>query len=227
MPIYKSNQPIEVIRKTNTKGLEIMVGDQIHVSKYTATCQKITQAGALFLLDQYLDQAYPMNAEDSNRGGYEASDLRKTLQSEEVLKIFAEYRDRMQPFDNGDLLRIPFFGEIFGKEDANYFEPDDCEQWPLMKDRKNRIAFRDNSWEWGWLQNKRKGSAAYFCNVYNHGDAATGTPRAPSASARLSLSFDHTIPGPLRPRTSDNKPARRNRWIRKLSISLSTKEWGT
>ena len=35
MPIYKSNQPIEVIRKTNTKGLEIMVGDQIHVSKYT------------------------------------------------------------------------------------------------------------------------------------------------------------------------------------------------
>lgn len=127
MPIYKSNQPIEVIRKTNTKGLEIMVGDQIHVSKYTATCQKITQAGALFLLDQYLDQAYPMNAEDSNRGGYEASDLRKTLQSEEVLKIFAEYRDRMQPFDNGDLLRIPFFGEIFGKEDANYFEPDDCE----------------------------------------------------------------------------------------------------
>ena len=205
MPIYKSNQPIEVIRKTNTKGLEIMVGDQIHVNKYTATCQKITQAGALFLLDQYLDQAHPMNAEDSNRGGYEASDLRKTLQSEEVLKIFAEYRDRMQPFDNGDLLRIPFFGEIFGKEDANYFEPDGCEQWPLMKDRKNRIAFRDNSWEWGWLQNKKKGSA----------------------SARLSLSFDHTIPGPPRPRTSGNKPARRNRWIRKLSISLSTKEWGT
>ena len=171
MPIYKSNQPIEVIRKASTKSLEIMVGDQIHVNRYTATCQKITQAGALFLLDQYLDQAYPMNAEDSNRGGYEASDLRKTLQSEEVLKIFAEYRDRMQPFDNGDLLRTPFFGEIFGKEDANYFEPDDCEQWPLMKDRKNRIAFRDNSWEWGWLQNKRKGSAAYFCVVNYNGYA--------------------------------------------------------
>ena len=227
MPIYKSNQPIEVIRKTNTKGLEIMVGDQIHVSKYTATCQKITQAGALFLLDQYLDQAYPMNAEDSNRGGYEASDLRKTLQSEEVLKIFAEYRDRMQPFDNGDLLRIPFFGEIFGKEDANYFEPDGCEQWPLMKDRKNRIAFRDNSWEWGWLQNKRKGSAPTSATSATVALPTAWAPRTPSASARLSLSFDHTIPGPSRPRTSGNKPARRNRWIRKLSISLSTKEWGT
>ena len=77
----------------------------------------------------------------------------------------------MQPFDNGDLLRIPFFGEIFGKEDANYFEPDGCEQWPLMKDRKNRIAFRDNSWEWGWLQNKRKGSATAFCRVTNAGHA--------------------------------------------------------
>ena len=175
MPIYKSNQPIEVIRKTNTKGLEIMVGDQIHVNKYTATCQKITQAGALFLLDQHLDQAYPMNAEDSNRGGYEASDLRKTLQSEEVLKIFAEYRDRMQPFDSGDLLRIPFLGEIFGKEDANYFEPDDCEQWPLMKDRKNRITFRDNSWEWGWLQNKRKGSATDFWGVDYVGYASLWT----------------------------------------------------
>ena len=171
MPIYKSNQPIEVIRKVSTKGLEIMVGDQIHVNKYTATCQKITQEGALFLLDQYLDQAYPMNEEDTNRGGYEASDLRKTLQSDEVLDIFADYRDRMQPFDNGDLLRIPFHGEIFGKESANYFEPDDCEQWPLMKDRKNRIAFRDNSWEWGWLQNKRKGSATFFCLVNDHGRA--------------------------------------------------------
>ena len=171
MPIYKSNQPIEVIRKTSTKGLEIMVGDQIHVGKYTATCQKITQEGALFLLDQYLDQAYPMNAENSNRGGYEASDLRKTLQSEEVLSVFADYRDRMQPFDNGDLLRIPFFGEIFSSEDTNYFEPDGCEQWPFMKDRKNRIAFRDNAWEWGWLQNKGKGSAAVFCYVDGDGYA--------------------------------------------------------
>ena len=47
MPIYKSNQPIEVIRKTNTKGLEIMVGDQIHAIKYTATGQKITQSGPI------------------------------------------------------------------------------------------------------------------------------------------------------------------------------------
>lgn len=173
MEIFESNTMIEVIRASSIRTKEITVGDQIQVGKYSATCQAITKAGALFLLDQYLDQAYPMNAEDSNRGGYEDSDLRKTLQDEEVLKIFADYRDRMQPFDNGDLLRIPFFGEIFGNEDANYFEPDGCEQWPLMKDRKNRIAFRNNSWEWGWLQNKRKGSAADFCGVNYLGDAGS------------------------------------------------------
>ena len=173
MQSFISDKTMMITRRTAINTDQIMAADRITVDKYTATCQKTTQKGALFLLDQYLDQAYPMNAEDSNRGGYEASDLRKTLQSEEVLKIFAEYRDRMQPFDNGDLLRIPFFSEIFGKEDANYFEPDDCEQWPLMKDRKNRIAFRDNSWEWGWLQNKRKGSAADFCHVSNDGDANT------------------------------------------------------
>ena len=150
---------------------EIIIGDRIPVGKYTATCQKVTQEGALFLLDQYLGQIHPMNREGSNWGGYEASDLRKTLQSDEVLDIFADYCDRMQPFENGDLLRIPFYGEIFGEEDANYSEPDDCEQWPLMKDRKNRIAFRGNAWEWGWLQNKRKGSATHFCCVNGFGVA--------------------------------------------------------
>lgn len=171
MEIFESKQMIEVIRKTATRSKEILTGDQIQVKKYTATCQIITPKGALFLLDQYLDQAYPMNEENTNRGGYEASDLRKKLQSADILALFEDYRDRMQPFDNGDLLRLPFFGEIFGSEGAEYFEPDGCEQWPLMQDRKNRIAFRNNAWEWGWLQNKRKGSATYFCFVHNHGDA--------------------------------------------------------
>lgn len=38
--------------------------------------------------------------------------LRKTLQSDEVLNIFAGIRDYMVPFDSGDLLRTPFYGEM-------------------------------------------------------------------------------------------------------------------
>ena len=42
---------------------EFKVGDQIQIGKYTATCQKVTRKGALFLLDQYLDEAFKMNRE--------------------------------------------------------------------------------------------------------------------------------------------------------------------
>lgn len=169
MEIFETMHSIDVYRKTLTKTTEIQTGDQIRVGHYTATCQTVTPKGALFLLDQYLDEAYPMNRKNTNKGGYEESDLRETLRSKETLDLFDDWGDRMVPFDNGDLLRIPFFGEIFGQEDAEYSEPDGCEQWELMKDRKSRIAFRQNCWEWGWLQNKRKGSAASFCYVSGHG----------------------------------------------------------
>ena len=171
MEIFETMHSIDVYRKTLTKTTEIQTGDQIRVGHYTATCQTVTPKGALFLLDQYLDEAYPMNRKNTNKGGYEESDLRETLRSKEILDLFDDWGDRMVPFDNGDLLRIPFFGEIFGQEDAEYFEPDGCEQWELMKDRKNRIAFRQNCWEWGWLQNKRKGSAANFASVHYLGAA--------------------------------------------------------
>lgn len=143
---------------------EFKVEDQIEIGKYTATCQKVTQKGALFLLNQYLDTTYPMNRENTNEGGYEASDLRKELQKEEVLDIFSSVRDGMVPFKNGDLLRIPYAEELFG--DNRYYEPSGKEQWELMKDRKNRIADREGeNYEWGWLQNKRKSSGSFFAVV--------------------------------------------------------------
>ena len=41
-----------------------------------------------------------------------------------------------------------------------------------MKERANRIADRKGeSYEWGWLQNIRQGSATVFCHVYNDGGA--------------------------------------------------------
>lgn len=162
---------MKVLRQTEIETNEFRVGDQVRVGHYTATCQTVTPKGALFLLDKYLDEAYPMNRKNTNKGGYEESDLRETLRSKEILDLFDDWGDRMVPFDNGDLLRVPFFGEIFGQEDAEYFEPDGCDQWELMKDRKNRIAFRQNCWEWGWLQNKRKGSATNFCSVGAYGTA--------------------------------------------------------
>ena len=69
-----------------------------------------------------------MNWNVTNKGGYPESDLRKALQSDEVLNIFASIRDYMVPFDNGDLLRVPFAGEMFGDNVPQWIDPDYCDQ---------------------------------------------------------------------------------------------------
>ncbi len=160
---------------------DFKIGDQIVVGKYTATCQTVTRKGALFLLDQYLDTAYQMNRENTNEGGYEASDLRKELQKEEVLDIFSSIREMMVPFKNGDLLRIPHVEEFFG--DFNAFEPSGKRQWTLMKDYKNRIAIREGGvYECGWLQNKVKSSSTLFAlaSGYDHTFSIAASAFAPA-----------------------------------------------
>lgn len=170
MEIFETMHSIDVYRKTLTKTTEIQTGDQIRVGHYTATCQTVTPKGALFFLDQYLDEAYPMNWNDTNEGGYEKSDLRKALQSDEVLNVFADIRDYMVPFDNGDLLRIPFAGELFDKL-PSWCKPDGHEQWPLMKDAHNRTASRCGEPEWGWLANTVRDTSTDFGVVYSYGYA--------------------------------------------------------
>ena len=76
----------------------------------------------------------------------------------------------MVPFKNGDLLRIPYAEEFFG--DVDSYEPSGKKQWPLMEDRKNRIAIREGeAYEWGWLQNKLKSSGTCFTFVHGGGSA--------------------------------------------------------
>ena len=82
---------------------DIHVGDRIRVGKYTATCTDTTTSlfwfkssspkAALFLLDQYI-----------TGHGY----LREALQSEEVLNDFADIRKYMVPFEDGDMIKIPY-----------------------------------------------------------------------------------------------------------------------
>ncbi|MDD6716664.1 MAG: hypothetical protein PUF49_09850 [Firmicutes bacterium] len=161
---------IERLQEIETS--DIQIGDRIHVGRYTATCQKVTEKGATFLLDQYLDRPMPMNFKNTNRGGYNDSNLRKYLQSDAALNDFEEIRPYMKPWNNGDLLRIPYYGEMFDNNDRDDFvEPDSHEQWPLMQDRRNRLASRCGDYEWGWINNKHKSSSTHFCGVSNNGHA--------------------------------------------------------
>ena len=162
---------MKITRTMTIETNEIQIGDRIEVGHYTATCQKLVGEGlALFLLDQYLDKPMQKN---TNAGGYDGSDLRKDLNTGKILDEFAPLE--LVPFENGDLLRLPLYGEMFGHDDwynSGAVEPDNCEQWPLMKERANRIAERKGeNYEWGWLQNIRQGSASPFCHVYGYGGA--------------------------------------------------------
>lgn len=155
------------------------VGDVIGFSltdgeEVEALAVKQEQDGMIFCLMDCLADEAPMNQEDSNRGGYDASDLREHLQGEILDRFPAEIREKMVAFSNGDLLRLPTEKEIFGGNEYGQTEPDSVTQWEPMKQRRNRIAFqgKNGSWEWYWLANKVKGSAARFAAVRDAGAAA-------------------------------------------------------
>jgi hypothetical protein len=162
---------MKIERMTEIETPNIQIGDRLRVRRYTATCQKITDDGAVFLLDQYLDRAMAVDRQNTNKGGYDGSKLRRALQSEDILKEFEDIREYMRPWSNGDLLRVPFAGEMFGDNAPQWIEPDDCEQWPLMKDAHNRAASRRGDPEWGWLANTVRDTSTGFCAVGYHGHA--------------------------------------------------------
>lgn len=156
-----------------------MLGDVIAFTltdgeEVEALAVKQEQDGMIFCLVNCLNQEYPMNEEDSNRGGYEATDLRAKLKGEILDRFPADIREKMVAFANGDYLRLPTEKEIFGCNDYGKAEPDDVQQWEPMKQRKNRIAFQGKGadrWEWYWLQNPHKRYAAYFAYVNDNGYA--------------------------------------------------------
>ena len=152
---------------------DISEGDQIEIplgnlGTFTATAQVITEDKVLFLFDDYVAKR-PMNENGSNDGGYDESDLKKWIDNE-LYKMFPEaFRKRMRG------LTIPTVGEICGwgdEWDRTHFEHDDYAQLPLMKQRRNRVAYYKNNCEFGWLRNatKKEFSSAAFADVSNVGD---------------------------------------------------------
>ena len=151
----------------------IKVGDQIEIplgnlGTFTATAQVITEDKVLFIFYDYVAKR-PMNENRSNDGGYDESDLKKWIDTE-LYKMFPEaFRKRMRG------LTIPTVGEIHGWGDAwdsTHFEHDDYAQLPLMKQRRNRVAYYKNECEFGWLRNatRKEFSSANFALVTSGGD---------------------------------------------------------
>lgn len=153
------------------------VGDVIDFTLTTgenvsAMAMRQEEDGMLFVFIDCLRKEYPMNEQNTNMGGYECCDLRKTLNTE-ILDTFPDsIKSRMKPVYKEDKLRLLTAMEVFGNNP--YGDEDNGSLLPLMKDIRNRIAFQGRGtdiWEWWWLQNSVKDSAAYFAYVPNNGHA--------------------------------------------------------
>lgn len=146
----------------------IKIGDQIlvplgNLGTFTATAQMVKDDKVLFLFDDYVAKR-PMNEDGGNVGGYDMSDLKKWIDTELYNMFPAVLKQRMTG------LSIPTLGEICGwgdEWDRDHIEADGDEQLPLMKQRRNRVAYYKNDCEWGWLRNatKRNFSSAGFAVV--------------------------------------------------------------
>lgn len=173
---------MKVKRTVTMKVNNFKIGDHITVKlreygKFTATAHEITDKGTLFIFDDCVC-ANPMNNENTNKGGYLESVLRKFV-TQDLLKTFPDkLLARMVKDDNGDLISIPTYGQLFGKDfddewDQENIEIDQREQLPLMEMRKNRIADLNGKWSWYWLQNKLR-SSSNFAYVNGNGNAQHG-----------------------------------------------------
>ena len=163
---------MKVLRKQEIDTANIQVGDQMviplaELGAFTVTAHKVTDEGVMFIFDDYVTRR-PMNNRNTNKGGFEKSDLKKWMDTVLYMAFPEELRDKIYG------LTLPTVGQIVGHEDEwdnKNLEPDTNEQLPLMKKCKNRIACFEDQLAWGWLRNatKEEFSSALFAYVGDGG----------------------------------------------------------
>lgn len=158
--------------KSNLKDAEVEDKTTIKLDglgEFAATVHKVTDDKVMLIFDDYVAKR-PMNESGTNKGGFEDSDLNKWLHTEFVKALPYSIRARLTD------VTIPTVGEMFGWDDEwdrNHFEADNDKQLPLMKQKRNRVAYYNNECECGWLRNatKKEFSSANFALVLHSGGA--------------------------------------------------------
>lgn len=160
---------MEILRTQKMETTNIQIGDTVTVDlngfgTYDATVQLVTDDDILFMFDDCITE-HKMNNGPSNQGGFEFSDLNWWMQNTLRPTFPEELKNKII------MLSIPTYGMMFGHDVwyDDFVEPDNDEQLPLMKKRKNRIADYDNEYSWYWVQNKIVNSPSYFAFVGSNG----------------------------------------------------------
>lgn len=175
------DEVIEIVEKMSKT---FSVGDTITIpleglGEFTATAQRVTDKGIIFMFDECIS-IMPMNYENFNTGGYDSSYLCHWINT--VLKdAFPDnIRNRITE------ISIPSYGQIFGHDELyeENIEPDNDDQFELMKIRKNRIADFKNKCSGYWIRNIYlfifEPDIAVFTNVEDDGLASCRFASSPS-----------------------------------------------
>ena len=161
------------ITRTITKKMKaeaIRVGDSItfklkEFGVFTAKAQKVEDDKILFMFDDCVTKR-TMNDVRDNEGGFEASDLKKWMDTE----LFEAFPLWMRKRMSG--LSIPSYGLMSSHDDwYENFVPDEDEQLPIMKKHKNRVSDYQDNCCWYWLSNAatKEFSSTAFAVVSGYG----------------------------------------------------------
>lgn len=144
---------------TKVTGREILQFDLTDGETVQAMPVKEERDGTTYILVDCLKNETRMNKTDTTKGGYDASELRKKLNSDILARFPEEVREKMAPVYQDDLLTIPSKEEIFGEN-----------RWEPMKERRNRIAFQghEGGWEWYWLRDPASRVAFIYVDPYGY-----------------------------------------------------------
>lgn len=138
----KNDSTVEAIKQIETPFEDVQewnVGDIIRFKlakgkNIESQCQKVDEEGAIFCFTHCFKERR-MNKESTNKGGWDASDLREYLNTK-ILNAFPNtVRERMVPIYEEDLLTLPSIEDIFGKWDYEDWKPRKraTPNWSLMK----------------------------------------------------------------------------------------------
>lgn len=157
---------------------QLEVGDIISFKmkdgeKVEARAVKREEGKMLMHFVDCLNDEYPMNDEDTNKGGYEESNLRKILNTDIIGKFPNKIVKHIVPDKNGDNLFLLSIEEVCGLNSK--FEKVEG-QLSAYKRPKNRIKTlgRDGYSTWYWLRSpsgRSSGRGQCFCFVDTGGSA--------------------------------------------------------
>lgn len=155
------------------------VGDKIAFTlndgeKVEALAVKQEDDGMIFYFVDALVDEYHMNSTDTNIGGYQKCELRKSLNGEILDRFPAKIREKMIAFENGDFLRLATEREIYGEHIYGRYEENNVSQWKPMQNYRNRLCFQGNRGAWYdhcWLQEETRDYVANFCAIGSQGYA--------------------------------------------------------